>query len=120
MHLTNVAIQKHTDDYNKNNNHSKWDIKSLKLYFMMTFGKNKTEKIFSDIQGVILKSLFSVEQVMIQDKHCFELYGYDILLDENLKPYLLEVNAMPSMIISSESDRILKVFFNIIIDSFIR
>ena len=45
---------------------------------------------------------------MIRDERCFELYGYDVMLDEHLKPWLIEVNASPSMTADSVSDKELK------------
>ena len=46
----------------------------------------KVEQCFQDLDNILIKSLQSVQKVMINDKHCFEMYGYDILLDAKLKP----------------------------------
>lgn len=54
------------------------------------------DALFTEIEALVVRSLMSVQKVMINDKHCFELYrksnssyGYDILIDSKLKPYLL-------------------------------
>lgn len=44
------------------------------------------ETLFQEMDNIFVRSLQSVQKVIINDKHCFELYGYDILLDQNLKP----------------------------------
>ena len=34
-------------------------------------------------------------------KNCFEIFGYDFILDENYNPYLLEINSNPGLEFSS-------------------
>ena len=45
---------------------------------------------------------------MVQHKNCFELYGFDILLDNLCKPWLIEINASPSLTTNSPADKELK------------
>jgi hypothetical protein len=32
-----------------------------------------------------------VQNVIINDRHCCEMYGYDIMIDDDLRPWLIEV-----------------------------
>lgn len=85
-----------------------------------TRGKEATDKCFDEIKNIIYISLKSVQSVIINDKHCFEMYGYDILIENNLKPWLIEINASPSLSTTTESDRKMKMsvmesVFNIVI-----
>ena len=45
---------------------------------------------------------------MVSDRHCYECYGYDIIIDDLLKPWLIEVNASPSLSSTTVADRIMK------------
>lgn len=40
--------------------------------------------------------------------NCFELFGFDIIIDSNLKPWLLEVNLSPSLATDSPLDHHIK------------
>lgn len=115
VHLTNVAVQKSADNYNKETG-GKWGLRDLKLYLMSRHGVERTNEVFTDIERIILRSIQSVQKVMIHDKHCFELYGYDIMIDDQLKPWLIEVNASPSLAANTDEDFSLK--FRLLSDMF--
>ena len=96
MHLTNASVQKTAGDYDKEQG-CKWDLRAMKMFLIAKHGIRAVDELFYEMQCVITRSLLSVQQVVIQDKHSFELYGYDLLIDSDLKPWLLEVNASPSL-----------------------
>lgn len=67
------------------------------------------------IKDVIIKTVLSVENPIVTamggTKHrnvCFEVYGFDILIDHAFKPWLLEVNVSPSLSSSSPMDKYIK------------
>lgn len=128
MHLTNYSINKKAENYVRNENKdsdqednvmekediSKWSYTQLKNK-LSSLGHD-CDKVDTEIKDVIIKSIISVEpyvshQMNMHTKHknvCFELYGFDIILDSKLKPWLLEVNVGPSLSSSSPFDKRLK------------
>lgn len=107
VHLTNVSIQKEGADYNAIHG-GKWTVENLRVFIGGTRGKEVADKLFDEIHWLIVQSLKAVSGVIANDRHCFETYGYDIIIDDNLKPWLIEVNASPSLTSTTSADRIMK------------
>jgi hypothetical protein len=72
--------------------------------------------LWSRIYDVIIKTIISGEYYVTQAmkkngmnrNNCFELFGFDILIDSDLKPWLLEVNLSPSLATDSPLDMTIK------------
>ncbi|XP_046959674.1 polyglutamylase complex subunit TTLL1-like [Vanessa cardui] len=115
IHITNVSVQKHGEEYNSQHG-GKLSLKNLKLFLEGTRGQSVTTRLFENINWILVHSLKAVAPVMSNDRHCFECYGYDIIIDDSLKPWLIEVNASPSLTATTTNDEILKcnLFDNIL------
>ncbi|KAM9647813.1 LOW QUALITY PROTEIN: putative tubulin polyglutamylase TTLL9 [Morphnus guianensis] len=112
VHLTNVAVQKTASDYDPGKG-CKLVTDQLGQCLTARCGAGSVEVLFADMDNTYIHSLQSVQKVISSDKHCFELYSYDILIHQDLKPegWLLEVNASPSLTASSQEDSELKCHF---------
>jgi tubulin polyglutamylase TTLL5 len=70
--------------------------------------KISIKELWNNIMTLVVKSLVVVDEKMIFQPNAFELFGYDVLIDEDLKPWLIEVNASPSLARENALDRRIK------------
>lgn len=103
---------------------SKWSLSAMKDFLTYNIGKAETYELFDKIDEVIVKTILSAENLLYTSfqnnvtyiNGCFEVLGFDIMIDSNLKPWLIEVNHSPSMNTDSSLD--LKIKGNMIADLF--
>merc|ERR1719183_1403355 len=100
----------------------KWSLDQLRTY--MHAQSLDYDQCMARIKDSIVKTLIAVEPEMTTSLRpgshvyspAFELYGFDVLVDQNLDPWVLEVNIMPSLSSSSAYDKRVKTM--LMVDTF--
>lgn len=128
MHLTNYSLNKKSENFVQNEDFRmddtghKWSMSAV-FKLLESQGLN-TDLLWKNIYDLIIKTIISCEHSVIETCHklgvyrnnCFDLLGFDVLIDSNLKPWLLEVNLSPSLATDSPLDSYIKS--NLLTDMF--
>eukprot|EP00803_Ostreobium_quekettii_P007572 evm.model.scf_1250.2 EVM.evm.TU.scf_1250.2 scf_1250:5774-9632(-) len=120
VHLTNSSIQQFRDgegtgpggaggaciggDFEDGGN--KWSLRRT-WKALEELGIDKAE-VWRRITDVVVAALFVGQDAIPNQVNSFELFGFDVLIDESLKPWLLEINSSPSLSCRSRLDREIK------------
>lgn len=117
VHLTNYSLNKNNKDFESSKH--KLSLKDvLKGELTSTSSNGKTyrkhaKQIWAEIEQIVVKTIFVVQPQLqhlyrtSQAKEpdvCFDLLGFDVMLDHKLKPWMLEVNHMPSFRADTDID----------------
>lgn len=104
IHLTNDAIQKQSEEYGKFESNNKISFAEFEKYLSTSYPKAVNFKdIVNDIRKIVAETIQATGPKLDPNRrmNCFEVFGYDFLLDESLKPWLLEVNTNPCLELAS-------------------
>ena len=119
QHLTNYSLNKKSSSFVKTTSESldddgagsKWSLGAFRRRLVAEFGQARAEQVWRDIDDLVLKTVIAAEPTFHEQmasysppyrrgelpKHCFQLFGFDVMLSSDLKPWLLEVNCDPAL-----------------------
>ncbi|GKT27592.1 Tubulin tyrosine ligase [Aduncisulcus paluster] len=123
MHLTNYAINKDNPNFVFNEDvaasdvGSKWSLEATNE--RMEKEGVDVSKMWTQINDLIIKTVVAVQPTLAHTyrasrpddpycKGCFEILGFDVLIDHKLTPWLIEVNHSPSFRCDTPLDKDIK------------
>ena len=106
IHITNYSFQKHCLNFQKFELGNEVPFYDFQKFLDKEFKDNKIDvktHIMNQIKYIVGLTMKSVKDKINANNRnfCFEIYGYDFMLDINFNAYLLEINRNPGLEISS-------------------
>ena len=66
------------------------------------------EGVWEQVREIVVKSLIAGQPEILYHPSCFELFGYDIMIDDDERCHLIEVNSSPSLARDNLLDDVVK------------
>lgn len=100
VHLTNNCLQQHGEKYGVHEEGNTIGYEALQEYLDITFegqGISVEKHFLPRIKDLILDTFLSIKDDLksCKRKNSFEFFGYDFLIDEDFRIWLIECNSNP-------------------------
>ncbi|XP_001600453.1 probable tubulin polyglutamylase TTLL2 isoform X1 [Nasonia vitripennis] len=105
-HLTNFSLNKLGPGYYEKKERvgagCKWTFRQLRRYLEQSGYLDWL--LWQRIACIVTLTVLSQAAGIPKSSNCFEFFGFDVLIDDNLKPWLIEVNVSPALSNDCEVD----------------
>lgn len=114
IHLTNYSINKknlQNYDVSKKDRQfggTKVSLGTLRKAFTEDLGIDWDKQIWEQIKSTCVKALVAAQNDINFNPCCFDLYGFDVIFDEDLRCWLIEINSSPSLACDTLLDDMIK------------
>jgi len=110
-HLTNACITKIENKTEEIFSNNMMDKNSFKNYLNDIDKKHHFDSINKMMEEQIINSLKSAQDSVSSRKSSFSVFGFDFMIDSRFRVWLIEINASPSMEMSSPvTEKLVKEF----------
>ena len=104
IHITNYSLQKNSNNFELYEIGNEMSYKDFKNFLINeNISLKKFDYMINQMKILIKISFQSVAKKLLKEKQvlCFEIFGYDFILDNDFKLWILEINNNPGLSISS-------------------
>ena len=109
--LTGNSIAKHSDKFNTGEiEGDMWENAQFREFLKKTYGGDPWIQIQKKIEKIVILSLECAKHKLFNRKNNFEVFGFDIMLDDKLNVYIIEINASPDWTYSTKvTEKLVKI-----------